>query len=107
MAKEELRSEWAARVEAFNASGQTQVAFCTEHGLYIKQFGYWLRKYRAANQKEEKKTSQWLALEVRNHEADSQNNTLEVRMGKAVIEVGQGFDRKLLLDIVKTLDAIC
>ena len=107
MTKEELRLEWAARIEGFNGSRQTQVAFCADHGLDIKRFGYWLRKYRAANQVEERKTSQWLTLEVRNNEISSQNNSLKVRMGNAVIEVNQGFDRKLLLDIVKALDSIC
>jgi len=107
MTKEELRSKWAARVEAFNASGQTQVAFCAEHGLHIKQFGYRLRKYRAANQVKERKPFQWLTLEVRDHEVNLKNNALNVRVGNIVIEVRPGFDRKLLLDVVKTFDALC
>lgn len=107
MTKEELRSEWAIRIEAFNKSGQTQVAFCADNGLNIKQFGYWLRKYRILNPVEGKKISQWLTLKVQNHDNTSQNSSLRVRVGNAVIEVTQGFDWELLLDIIKALDAIC
>lgn len=68
MPKEQIRAEWAVRIETFNASGKTQAAFCKENGLSVKQFNYWLIKYRKVNQVPERKPTQWLAFEVRDDE---------------------------------------
>jgi len=37
---------WKEQVEAWQASGQTQQAFCLSHDLNYARFGYWLRKFR-------------------------------------------------------------
>lgn len=37
---------WQALIEAWQASGQTQRAFCQANELNYATFGYWLRKFR-------------------------------------------------------------
>ena len=37
---------WKAQVDAWQASGQSQQAFCKANDLKYPRFGYWLRKFR-------------------------------------------------------------
>lgn len=37
---------WQEQIEAWQASGQTQQAFCKANDLNYPRFGYWLRKFR-------------------------------------------------------------
>lgn len=39
-------SYWKQHVEAWQASGQSQRAFCQEHDLDYYRFGYWRKKFR-------------------------------------------------------------
>jgi len=40
---------WQQRIEAWQASEQTQKAFCQAQAINYDQFGYWLRKSRQAD----------------------------------------------------------
>ena len=40
------RMQWAKRVQAWERSGQTRVAFCRAHGLSPGMFDYWRRRLR-------------------------------------------------------------
>ena len=37
---------WQAQIEAWQASGQSQLAYCRANGLNYPRFGYWRRKFR-------------------------------------------------------------
>lgn len=37
---------WKAQIDAWQASGQSQLAFCKATDLNYPNFGYWLRKFR-------------------------------------------------------------
>ena len=37
---------WKVQVDAWRASGQSQLAFCKANDLNHPRFGYWLRKFR-------------------------------------------------------------
>jgi hypothetical protein len=41
---------WKAQIDAWQASGQSQRAFCKAHDLDYPRFGYWLRKCRRQGQ---------------------------------------------------------
>jgi len=41
-----LSHEQQKHIEAWQASGLTQIGYCREHGLNVKNFGRWLRNYR-------------------------------------------------------------
>jgi len=106
MRKEEVRAIWLERVEKFKVSGQTQTDFCVAQGLQIKQFSYWVRKYRTKEQIDGKSSLGWLELRVKEQTEKLQNNALNIRFGQAIVEVKPGFDQQLLLDVLKTLKAI-
>jgi len=37
---------WQEQINAWRASGQSQLAFCKANDLNYPRFGYWLRKFR-------------------------------------------------------------
>ncbi len=37
---------WKTQIDAWQASGQSQLAFCKANDLNYPNFGYWLRKFR-------------------------------------------------------------
>ncbi len=41
---------WKAQVDAWLASGQSQLAFCRANELSYPRFSYWLRKFRRQGQ---------------------------------------------------------
>lgn len=45
-AGDERAEHWQALIEAWQASGQSQQAFCRANELNYPAFGYWLRKFR-------------------------------------------------------------
>jgi len=42
---EQLRQIWKTHIERWKQSGQTQVAYCREHGLRPYQFTYWKKRF--------------------------------------------------------------
>ena len=44
MVAHEREQLWQARVTGWQASGMSQQAFATEHGLPVHQVGYWVRR---------------------------------------------------------------
>jgi hypothetical protein len=106
MKKAEQQKQWAAREATFRNSGQSLSAWCKANDLNPRQFRYWLEK---GNKEATPATtpSQWLSMEVDVQEVTPQNNALIVRMGQATVEVKLGFDQKLLLDVLRTLGALC
>jgi len=43
----EKREYWQAHSEAWQKSGQTQGEYCKQHGLNLKTFAYWRRRFKA------------------------------------------------------------
>ncbi len=41
------REHWQAHSEAWQVSGQTQGEYCEQHGLSLKTFAYWRRRFKA------------------------------------------------------------
>ena len=107
MTKTELRKEWAERVAAFKASGQSATAWCATHDLKPHQLWYWLKKHKNVDTPTVT-PSQWLSLEVGElYHNDHQESALLVRVGQAIVEVKPGFNSSLLCDVVRTLATLC
>ncbi|NLJ56313.1 MAG: IS66 family insertion sequence element accessory protein TnpB [Firmicutes bacterium] len=93
MAFEELRKQWADRVAAFKASGQSTTEWCAAHNVKPSQLRYWLRKEKKAQAK-----TSWQPLEL-----EDTDTPLVVKVGQVAVEVKPGFDPKLLQKVLKTL----
>ena len=42
----DTRAHWKEQIDAWQASGQSQLSFCQANELNYPRFGYWLRKFR-------------------------------------------------------------
>lgn len=108
------RSKWASIISEFKCSGLSQSDFCKNNELKIKQFNYWFRKFKQENQstvQPSAQTSQWIKLEQPNtfHKINGNKlpNVLNVKIGCATIEVQDGFNSSLLVQVIDTLRSIC
>lgn len=103
--KPELRKEWERRVARFRSSGQTQVAWCKENNLSLRQLGYWIKQIEKTNSVLEKETK-WVPVFLDDN-SQGLSETLVIRIGDASIEVKPGFNSSFLVDVVRTLKSLC
>jgi hypothetical protein len=99
--------EWSKKISDFNRSGKNKKDWCEENNVSVQQFAYWYGRI-SKNQ-----ATQWLPVEIIQKETEIadpaiQERTkklppLNIKVGIASIEVNHGFDKELLLDILKIL----
>jgi hypothetical protein len=68
--------------------------------LKFRAFNFQYRKYRKENQNSEES---WIPVQFET----AILSKLNIRVGKAIIEIENGYDEKLLQTVVKFLEAIC
>lgn len=96
--------EWEKLIKEFEKSGKSQAQWCREKNLKVKAFNFQYRKYRRDNQnKEEIDKTNWMPVKFETIIPSK----LNIRVGKAIIEIENGYDERLLQTIVKSLEAIC
>ena len=105
MNKSELRIEWEQRIAQFLSSGQSASKWCATNEISIHQFWYWKKRLKTT-QDTVKDSPKWLSLEMEDS-MDDPKTKIVVRMGQASVEVEHGFDPKLLVDVVRTLQSLC
>ena len=94
--------EWAARLEAWRASGKSADEFCAEHGYSAKNLVWWssyLRRKVAATPKGRRVK---FARVVRKRVA-APAPAIVVQIGGARVEVVAGADRGALAMVLETL----
>lgn len=107
MTKTELRQTWEMRIADLRSSGQSIPVWSGIHNLKIHQVRYWFRKFTTSSQTPVNATPQWLTVQVCNSQQTVSQSPLFLKVGAATIEVQPGFNRELLLDVVRTLSATC
>ena len=102
--KAAAREQWKARVAEYRASGLSAVQWCKANDLKTHRLWHWLRELE---RKEEptQECSEWLPIQVTDR--PTPEVSLSMRVGQVTITVLQGFDRALLLDVVRTLSSLC
>lgn len=100
----ELQKEWEQRIAAYKASGLTQTKWCEKNSLKIHQFKYWLYKIEKKNTSATK--SNWVSVTLDEGMYDT-DETLEIKVGQASINVKHGFNPSLLADVIKVLKTVC
>ena len=98
-----LVEKWRQRIGERLAAGQTVAAFCRERGLSENSFYVWKRRLRQGQAAP--------FVEVKTASADAgaggKASAVEVRLrGRRRLRVRRGFDRDLLIDLVKTLESL-
>ena len=96
----ELQLFWSSKVAAYKASGLTQTEFCKVNEYKIKQFNYWVRKFKDKKTQAQPEKPQWISVNVT---APDRNDFLTIRVGSVVIDVKPGFNKQLLAEIVEAI----
>ncbi len=107
MTREALRATWRARVAAFKASPQSMKDWCAAEGIRVAQLEYWMRHFAPKSPEEEVVRAQsWQLMTVQEAVVEPWNG-LRLLVGPICVEVLPGFDRALLLEVVRTLETRC
>ena len=100
MSRAENHKYWSKKVAEFKRSGKTKEEWCKKKNITIKQFNYWLKQFS-----EETTETQWLPVEIK-EKAIPRSNVLNIKIGAVSIEVYPGYDKKLLLETLRTLQTL-
>ncbi|NMB38124.1 MAG: IS66 family insertion sequence element accessory protein TnpB [Firmicutes bacterium] len=103
--QEQKHQLWKERISEYESSGLSIPAWCKEQQIPAHQMRYWLRKFEEPNKSalKSKKTSRWVELDT--HKLSGSGVSL--RVGSVVLDIQQGFDRQLLVEVVQVLTSIC
>lgn len=103
---EELRKEWERRIALYKRSGMTQSKWCEVNDLSYHQFKYWIKKVNASTNTI-KTNSKWIPISIDHEPNHSQNESLHIKIGQAIVEVKPDFNPTLLANVVKVLQTLC
>lgn len=103
MEKTELHMEWERRIADYESSGHTQATWCAINKVNVNQLKYWLKKIKGPKRTRSTK-SKFTPVVVTEPPA---NESMEIKIGQASIEVQPGFNPSFLADIVRTLKTLC
>ncbi len=104
MTKENLQKAWQEKVDQFKASAKTQSVWCKEQGINVRTFNYWYVKFKKPAPTKGNPIN-WLPIQV--EKTNNKKLSLNIKIGTASIEVNQGFDQKLLCEVVSVLNKLC
>jgi hypothetical protein len=105
-----LHKQWEERISEFRMSGQTRRAWCEANHVSLRQFHYWFGKISSQGSKSRSQPGPWAQIQVKETVQvgrPSIQSALSVRVGPAVIEVRDGYNPSLLLNVVKVLQELC
>lgn len=118
----ERRQAWLETVAEYRASGMSVAAWCRENPhVKERQLRTWLQRI-PPEESLPVMAMQWLEVHVeearpveqsggeenlRRNDTETDGSCLTVRVGRVAIEVGRGFDRELLADVVEALSKRC
>ncbi len=106
MVDKKLGRLWERRFKEFESSGKTIAAWCKEHSIKENQFFYWRRRLRS-KQFEQEQPVKWLSLDIDvSREGQPAAASIWLHIGQAAIEIKKGFDKELLRDVLKVLQAL-
>ncbi|WP_216644237.1 hypothetical protein, partial [Akkermansia muciniphila] len=74
------------------------------NNVNIHQLKYWLRKIGGSHQSSKTRSKQeWVSLAIENESTRTLNESLQITVGSASIEVRPGFNPSFLMEVVKVL----
>ena len=106
----ENRKLWIKRVKEYRKSGMKAKEWCAKEGVNKSALSYWVTKLNKENNTQSKKTkeasTQWLSINVVEEEKTIKKPSIDIKIGLASIEVENGFDKNLLLDVLGVLKSL-
>lgn len=101
-----LRRTWEQRLAEQKDSGKSIAAWCKEQAVKENQFYYWQKKLRSGPA-EKTQPVQWLPMDLQlSNQVNPVSDWITVHIGKASVEIRQGFDHHLLREILHVLQTM-
>jgi hypothetical protein len=99
MSKEFLGVDfWRQHVDQYHREGIGQAAYCRQHDLVVHRFGYWYRKLSSGQ------SSSWLPVEIK--QTQKAVTAIDLVLGSdRIVRVTEGFDARLLKQIIATVES--
>jgi hypothetical protein len=96
-------------VRAMRSSGQTQIAWCSEHGVNIHTFKHWVEEIarEEGNKNDEPRWVKVVREEPSSPEVCEAWSGVEVLVGRYAVKVSRGFDKKMFKLVCGLLSEIC
>ena len=103
-------AQWAELVQSYEASGQSQRAFCAEHGIGQSSLRYWMRRLEKQSAEAPVVVTQRARLVpvnlIEEHAPSAADSGVTILTGGGVrIEVERHFDAGVLRRVVAALEA--
>lgn len=102
-------SLWQQRIQDWEASGLTQITFCRQHNLNYESFKKWRQRLPADPSSSQRLRLVPIATSANQHVAATavdHPKPLTVHIGDLRLDVPQGFDPNLLVQVVRTLQGV-
>ncbi len=104
MTKEQIRQNWQAVIHQYETSGiKNQSEWCRKNGISLRNFNRWYNRLKNI-QSPTPVVQSWMPVQITEK---SQGSSLNLRIGKITIEVKDGFQSSLLVQVVKALEEVC
>jgi hypothetical protein len=91
--------KWRELVAECQSSGKSITVWCKEQGIACSTYYNWVRKLKGTE------SQQWVNVTTTTRETSS--DEIKLRCDRWTIAVSQGFNVKLLAEILKVVDAVC
>jgi hypothetical protein len=96
---------WKQHVQAFQKSGVTRQAYCEQNDIKVFQLDYWRKKFAAVDG--EQSPPEWIPIRIKETEEHENAGSICMRIARLEIEVKRGFDRELLLEVLRVVGLVC
>ena len=93
-------NQWRQHVEAYRTSGLTRKAYCERNQIKEPAFTYWCTKLKRG---EKNQDYLWIPLQI----SEEPSSGIDIRFGRMTVEVKPGFDKALLVELLRTIGALC
>jgi len=91
--------KWRELLAECQSSGKSITAWCKGQGIACSTYHNWVKRLK------ETEPQRWVKVPDAVKEASA--DEIKLRCGKWTIAVSEGFNVKLLADILKVVDAVC
>ena len=105
LSKEE---QWRNHIQTCTGSGMSAKAWCKANDIIPHQYHYWKRKFKAAENKPKNDLPEWAPLLTSVPQVTQAETTpIILHIGDYKLELAEGFDKKVLLDLMNLLAKPC
>lgn len=108
--RQQKRLFWEQHIHNWQSSGQSQQAYCREHGIALATFGYWRHKLKQTDCQKPRFYPIEVVEEISPRQERHANTESGVRLvlqdNRFAIHIGEHFSERVLRDLIMCLEAI-